>query len=181
MTWVSNDFLTPKRFEPRLPFFNKSKYGNFNFLEENLNFYLHWFSWYSTPNMALRKIILTFFLPKMRTMRSASLNFSKLLSNRNEFLQKCSGVNIVVPGTFWVHSVQGFGSQGTSKWKNTIHVISGRILKYWDFFMNYILLSRNGSTRARNFILSWLEWQSRMVDPTCEIFYYDVIVVKERL
>ena len=48
--------------------------------------------------------------------------------------------------------------------------------------MNYILLSRNGPTRARKVILSWLEWQTRMVDPTCKIiFLYDVIVVKDRL
>ena len=35
--------------------------------------------------------------------------------------------------------------------------------------MNYILIHRNESTRARNFILSWLEWQTRMVDPSCKI------------
>ena len=50
------------------------------------------------------------------------------------------------------------------------HAISGRILKFLNFLMNYILLSRNGSTKARNFILPWLEWQTRMVDPTCKNF-----------
>ena len=32
--------------------------------------------------------------------------------------------------------------------------------------MNYILLCRNESTRITNFILAWLEWQTRMVDHT---------------
>ena len=49
------------------------------------------------------------------------------------------------------------------------HAISGRISKYLNFLMNYILLNRNGSTRARNVILSWLEWQARIVDPSCKI------------
>ena len=49
------------------------------------------------------------------------------------------------------------------------HAISGRISNYLNFLMNYILLNRNGSTRDRNFILSWLEWQAGMVDPSCKI------------
>ena len=49
------------------------------------------------------------------------------------------------------------------------HAISGRISNYSNFLMNYILLNRNGSTRDRNFILSWLEWQAYMVDPSCKI------------
>ena len=42
-------------------------------------------------------------------MRSPYHNFSKILSNRNEISQTCSGVNVVVPNTFWVYSVRGFG------------------------------------------------------------------------
>ena len=33
-------------------------------------------------------------------MRSSCHNFSKILSNRNEISQTCSGVNVVVPNTF---------------------------------------------------------------------------------
>ena len=49
------------------------------------------------------------------------------------------------------------------------HAISGSISNYLNFLMNYILLKRNGSKRARNVILSWLEWQARMVDSSCKI------------
>ena len=97
------------------------------FLEKISNFFLDGFSRYSTPNMALQKIILTSFFvfcffssssSRLRAMRSPRHNFSKILSNWNEVLQTCSGVNVVVPNTFWVHSVQGFRSEGTSKLTN---------------------------------------------------------------
>ena len=75
-----------------------------DFLEEKSNFSLHGFSRYSTPNMALQKIILTSFFvcffsssSRSRAMRSSCHNFSKILSNRNEISQTCSGVNVVVP------------------------------------------------------------------------------------
>ena len=111
-------------------------------------------------------------------MRSSRHNFSKILSNRNEILQTCSRVNVVVPNTFWVHSVQEFRSEGTSKWKNFRHAISGRI---WKFLMNYILLNWNGS--------KWLEtsffhgWNGRHVwlISVVKLIFYDVIVMKERL
>ena len=82
------------------------------------NFSLHRFSRYLTPNMALQKIILTSFLffvcfsssSRSRAMRSPRHNSSKILSNHNKILQTCSGVNGVLPNTFWVHSVQGFRS-----------------------------------------------------------------------
>ena len=102
-------------------------------------------------------------------MRSSCHNFSKILSNRNEISQTCSGVNVVVPNTYWVHSVPGGSELGDLKVEEFCHAISGRISKYLNFLMNYILLNRNGSTRARNVILSWLEWQARMVDPSCKI------------
>ena len=114
-------------------------------------------------------------------MRSPCHNFSKMLSNRNEILQTCSGVNVVVPNTFWVHSVRGVSELGDLKVEEFCHAISGRISKYLNFLMNYILLNRNGSTRARNVILSWLEWQARILIPVVKLFFYDVIVVKERL
>ena len=93
------------------------------FLEKKSNFSLHGFSRYSTPNMALQKIILTSFVfsssssssSRSKAMRSPRHNFSKILSNRNEISQTCSGVNVVVPNTFWVHSVQGCRSWKTSK------------------------------------------------------------------
>ena len=85
------------------------------FLEKKSNFSLHGFSRYSTPNIALQRIILTFFVfcfssSRSRAMRSPRHNSSKILSNRNEILQTCSGVNAVVRNTFWVYSVQGFRS-----------------------------------------------------------------------
>ena len=70
---------------------------------------------------------------------------------------------------------------GDLKVEEFCHAIPGRISKYLNFLMNYTLLSQNGSTRARNFILSWLEWQTRMVDPVVKLVFYDVIVMKERL
>ena len=88
-------------------------------LEKKSNFSRHRFSRYSTSNMALQKIILTSFVfpftfssssSRSRAMRSPRHNFSKILSNRNEISQTCSGVNEVVPNTFWVHSVQGLRS-----------------------------------------------------------------------
>ena len=69
------------------------------------NFFLHRFSRYLTSNKALQKIILTSFFffffssSRSRAMRSPSHNFSKILSNRNEISQTCSGVNLVVPNT----------------------------------------------------------------------------------
>ena len=57
---------------------------------------------------------------RSRTMRSPRHNSSKMLSNRNFILQTCSGVNVVVPNTFWVHLVQGSRSWGTSKCKNIL-------------------------------------------------------------
>ena len=86
-----------------------------NGIQKIPNFSLYRFSRYLTPNMALQKIILTSFFftfssSRSRAMRSPRHNFSKILSNRNEISQTCSGVNVVVPNTFWVHSVQGFRS-----------------------------------------------------------------------
>ena len=86
----------------------------FQWPQKNSNFSLHRFSRYLTPNMAFQTIILTFLVfsffssSRMRAMRFPSHNFPKILSNRNEFLQTCSQVNIVVPDTFWAIPVQGF-------------------------------------------------------------------------
>ena len=63
----------------------------------------------------------------------------------------------------------GDSESGDLKLEEFCHAISGRISKYWDFLMNYILLCRNGSTRITNFFLSWLEWKTRIVDPSCKI------------
>ena len=147
-------------------------------LEKKSNFSLHGFSRYSTPNMALQKIILTsFFLfffcfsssSRSRAMRSPRHNSSKTLSNRNEISQTCSGVNVVVPNIFLGSFGSGASELGDLKVEEFCHAISGRISNYLNFLMNYILLNRNGSTRTRNVILSWLEWQARMVDPSCKI------------
>ena len=58
---VGFHFLTPKPCKPRHPFFYTSKYGNLPVNTKKSKFFLHGFSWYLTPNMALQKIILTFF------------------------------------------------------------------------------------------------------------------------
>ena len=77
-----------------------------DFSEKKSNFFLDGFLRYSTPNMALQKIILTFFVfcfsssSRSRAMRSPGHNSSKILSNRNEILQSCSGLNVVVSGMF---------------------------------------------------------------------------------
>ena len=63
----------------------------------------------------------------------------------------------------------GVSKRGDPKVDKFCHAISGRISKYWDFLLNYILLCRNGSSRITNFIFSWLEWQTRIVDPSCKI------------
>ena len=102
-------------------------------------------------------------------MRSSCHNFLKILSNRNEISQTCSGVNVVVPNTFLGSFGLGVSELGDLKLEEFCHAISGRISKYLNFLMNYILLNRNGSTRARNFILPWLELQARMVDSRCKI------------
>ena len=112
-----NDFFSLKFSKPRRPFFYTSKYGIWGFFGKKSNFSIHGFLRYLTPNMALQKIILTSFFfsffsssSRSRAMRSPHYNSSKIFSNRNEILQTCLGVNVVFPGTFWVHSVQGFRS-----------------------------------------------------------------------
>ena len=167
-------FFTPKRFEPRPSFLCMSKYRNSRRDSKNSKFFSQqvfqiFDSKHGSPENYSDFFFFTFSSSRSRAMRSPRHNFSKILSNRNEISQTCSGVNVVVPNTFWVHSVQGFRSWGTSKWKNFAMLFQGRISNYLNFLMNYILLKRNGSTRARNVILSWLEWQARMVDSSCKI------------
>ena len=123
------------------------------FLEKKSNFSLHGFSRYLTPNMALQTIILTsfffFFFFRSRAMRSSSHNFSKILSNRNETSQTCSGVNIVVPNTFWVHSVEGCRSWGTSKGKNILRFspcFFRQSFEQRDFHEDIYLQNPNGWT-----------------------------------
>ena len=71
------------------------------------------------------------------------------------------------------HFLGSFGSGvlelGDPKVEEFCHAISGRISKYLNFLMNYILLNQNGSSKARNSILPWLELQALMVDPRCKI------------
>ena len=123
--WVLCDFFTLKRFEPRNPFFYTSIYGTWKFFRKKIKFfssrvfqifdskhgspenYSDFFCFFSSSSSS-----------RSRAMRSSCHNFSKILSNRNEISQTCSEGNVVVPNTFWVHSVQGFRCWGTSKWKN---------------------------------------------------------------
>ena len=121
-----------------------------DFLEKKSNFSLHGFFRYLIPNMALQKIILTSFLfvfcfsssSRSRAMRSLCHNFSKILSNRNEILQTCLGVNVVVPSTFWVHSVQGCSESGDLKVENLLRFCpcysQAEISKYLNFLDDII-------------------------------------------
>ena len=88
-------------------------------------FFLHRFPWYSTPNMALQKIIMTFFVlsftsSRLRTiMRFHGHNSSKILSNRNEFSKTCSWVNkllIIYTAVFEQLRIRGFGVRGPRTW-----------------------------------------------------------------
>ena len=86
---------------------------------------------------------------RSRAMRSPCHNFSKILSNRNEILQTWSEVNIVVPNTFWVHSVEGCRSWGTSKWKNILRFspcFFRQSFKHLDFHEDIYLQNPNGWT-----------------------------------
>ena len=114
-----NDFFSPKLFKPRRRFFYTSKYGTWRFFRKKIKFFLHRLSRYSTPNMALQKIILTSFvffllllllLPDRGLCVLRDITPRRYWAIRNEISQTCSGVNVVVSGTFWVHSVQGVRS-----------------------------------------------------------------------
>ena len=121
--WVTKDFFTPKRFEPRPSFFRMSKYRNSRQDSKNFKFFslrvLQIFdSKHGSPENYSDFFFSSSSSSRSRAMRSSCHNFSKILSNRNEILQTYSGVNVVVPNTFWVHSFQGFRRWGTSKWTN---------------------------------------------------------------
>ena len=119
--WVTKDFFTPKRFEPRPSFFSMSKYRNSRRYSKNFKFFSPqvfqiFDSKHGSPdNYSDFFFFFSFSSSRSRAMRSSRHNFSKISSNRNEILQTCSGVNVVVPNTFWVHSVQGCRSWGPSK------------------------------------------------------------------
>ena len=102
-------------------------------------------------------------------MRSPRHNFSKMLSNRNEILQTCSGVNVVVPNTFWVYSIRGFRCWGTSKWKNFAMLFQAGFRNIEIFSWIIFCCVETDLQGITNFIFSWLEWQTRMVDPSCKI------------
>ena len=113
--WVTKDFFTPKRFEPRLSFFSMSKYRNSRRDSKNFKFFSPqvfqiFDSKHGSPENYSDFFFFSFSSSRSRAMRSPRHNFSKILSNRNENSQTCLGVNIVAPNTFWVHSVEGFRS-----------------------------------------------------------------------
>ena len=119
--WVFCDFFTPKRFEPRPSFFSMSKYRNSRRDSKNFKFFPpQVFQIFDSKHGSPEDYSDFFFCfsfssSRSRAMRSPRHNFSKILSNRNEILQTWSEVNVVVPNTFWVHSVEGCRSWGTSK------------------------------------------------------------------
>ena len=105
--------------------------------------------------MALQTIILTsfffsfFFFFPVEGYAFSSHNFSKILSNRNDFLQTCSWVNIVVPDTFWAISDQGFRHYGASNMKLFLKFSScyfRQDFKYRDFHEDIYLQNPNGWT-----------------------------------
>ena len=114
--WVRKDFFTLKRFKPRPSFFSMSKYRNSRPDSKNFKFFSPqvfqiFDSKHGSPeNYSDFFFSFSFSSSRSRAMRSPRHNFSKILSNWNEILQTCSGVNEVVPNIFWVHSVQGFWS-----------------------------------------------------------------------
>ena len=120
--WVTKDFFTPKRFKPRPSFFSMSKYGNSRPDSKNFKFFSPSVSQIFDSKHGSPEDYSDFFCfcfcfssSRSRAMRSPCHNFSKILSNQNEILQTWLEVNIVVPNTFWVHSVKGCRSWGTSK------------------------------------------------------------------
>ena len=70
---------------------------------------------------------------------------------------------------------------GDLKVEEFCHAIPGGISKYLNFLMNYTLLSRNGSTRARNFFFHGWNGRHVWLIPVVKLVFYDVIVMKERL
>ena len=129
------------------------------------NFYLHRFSRYSTPNMALQKIILTFlflfcfsFSSRSRAMRSPCHIFSKILSNRNEISQTCLRVNVVVPNTFWVHSVRGgleFGDLKVTKYFDIFPMLFQAEFQTSRFSLRYISTESEQLDGFRRTIAHW--------------------------
>ena len=118
---------------------------------------------------------------RSRAMRSPRHNFSKMLSNRNEILQTCSGLNVVVPNTFWVHSVQGFQCWGTSKWKNFAMLFQAgfRNIEIFSWIIFCCV-----ETDLQGLQISFFHgWNGRHVwlIPVVKLIFYDVIEVKERL
>ena len=169
-----NDFFSPKLFKPRRPFFYTSKYGTWRLFRKKIKFFSPQVFQIFDSKHGSPENYSDFFSSssssRSRAMRSAWHNSSKILSNWNVILQTCSGVNAVSCLRQFLGSFGPGGSEsGDLKLEEFCHAIPGRISKYWDFLMNYILLCRNGSTRITNFILSWLEWQTRIVDPSCKI------------
>ena len=92
-----------------------------DFLEKKSNFSIHGFSQIFDSKHGSPENYSDFFFcfssssSRSRAMRSSCHNFSKILSNRNEISQTCSGVNVVVPNTVWLHSVQGGSDLGDLK------------------------------------------------------------------
>ena len=74
-------------------------------------------------------------------MHCPSHNWSKMSSNRADFLQTHRGVNIVPGDAEWVHSVKGFRSYESPKWKN--------ILKISPCYFRQDIRSRDFSSQKR--------------------------------
>ena len=95
-------------------FFYTSRYRNFPVIRKKIKFLssrvLQIFDTEhgSHENYSDFFFVFCFSSSQMRAMRSPSYNSSKILSNRNEFLQTCRWVNIIVQDTFWAISDQWF-------------------------------------------------------------------------
>ena len=110
--------FTPKRIEPRIPFFYTSKYQTWRFKKKKIKlFSSRVFQIFDSKHGSPENYSDFFCFSSssrsraLRSSRSSRHNFSKiLLNNQNEILQTSSWVNVLVSNTFWVHSVQGFWS-----------------------------------------------------------------------
>ena len=190
--WVTKYFLTPERFELRLPFSYMSKHGNSCIFRKKIKFFsprvfqIFDFKHGSAENYSdfFFFFVFVFFLlllPDRGLCVLRSHNFSKILSNRNEISQTCSGVNVVVPNTFWVHSVQGVRCWGTSKWKNFAMLFQTGFRNIWIFSWIILCWVKMDLQRLETSFFHGRNDRHAWLIPVVKLIFYDVIVMKERL
>ena len=154
------------------------------FSEKNSNFSLHGFLdiWLQTWHSRKLFWLLSFFSSsRSRAMRSSCHNSSEILSDRNKISQTCSGVNVVVPYTFWVHSVQGVRCWETSKWKNFAMLFQSGFRNIWIFSWIILCWVEIDLQRLKTSFFHGWNGRHAWLIPVVKLIFYDVIVMKERL